>query len=232
MRLIGAIEQPYQWGQSIVCPQCCVLLQSGPQAGAVEPQPAVVQVYVERPSRKRSISGLGIAALVVGCLALMVAITALVATRMGRPVVMAPRTEPDESSPPPAKKSIVPEAPASDVAPPQIRHLPAIDPSLKRDVNQEDEVRDCYGDPDLEGSNEDIKPKPAAITKRLVYDPEHLLIVMAPNDDAGKYYTGPVTAWAITAYLDSRDNTPLSREEAEKRLVMRVPKHNRSSTGQ
>lgn len=35
-RLIGAMEQPYQWGDAVVCPQCCQILQQ-----ASEPPPVI-----------------------------------------------------------------------------------------------------------------------------------------------------------------------------------------------
>lgn len=288
MRTIGAVEQPYQWGESIVCPQCCALLQSGQEPGQLETQHPVVQVYVDqRPSRHRKISGLGIASLVLGLLgiaffwflplslglatigivlgmvgmivaandkyvgrgmpllgmcaslvpfllwiALLLGIS--VAIRGESSVVAVPPTRTEEGPPRVSGKSTAPEIQATDVSPPRVlgpRHLPAIDPALKLDVNQEDQVRDRYGDPDVEGSNENVKPRPAEIFKRLVYDPEHVRIVMAPNDDVGKYYTGPVTAWAITAYQDSRDDTPISREEAENRLARRVAKRTKPIIG-
>src|SRR5665213_885804 len=51
-RMIGALEQPYQWGASVVCPQCCTLLQTAAQAQ--EPQPAQIQqIYYSPPPRRR-----------------------------------------------------------------------------------------------------------------------------------------------------------------------------------
>jgi DNA-directed RNA polymerase subunit RPC12/RpoP len=36
-RTIGALEQPYKWGDNIVCPQCCALLQQSMSVATAEP---------------------------------------------------------------------------------------------------------------------------------------------------------------------------------------------------
>jgi hypothetical protein len=104
-----------------------------------------------------------------------------------------------------------------------VRHLPTTQPAPKRDVNQEDDLRAAYGDPDREVTNADAKPRPDEIWKRLTYDAEHVRIIMGPNDDVGRYYIGLVTCWVIVGYQDSETNKGLTEAAVEERLRNRAP---------
>ncbi|MBB5610392.1 MULTISPECIES: hypothetical protein [unclassified Janthinobacterium] len=98
-------------------------------------------------------------------------------------------------------------------------------PALAADglpILQPDEVIAKYGKPDSVRSSEYEKPRPPLVTKMLEYKKEHVRVTLLAGGKVGN--PPPYKSWHLIGYQDPRDNSVITKEEAEKRLLGRLKK--------
>ena len=199
-RVIGALEQPYQWGEAIVCPQCCQLLQSAQAA---------------QPPRSRSYSAPRAAKKSSGCL--LPAIGSLViflgcAGILGRSCSDAI----DKASPSGVLSQHGRKLPPEPLLPHR-----SDEPAKAEGLNEMPIILSLYGNPDVSDTTENDDPRPMIVTRKFVYNAENVRVTFAPNQRGAIGSAAPITAWLVFGYQDNASDRPLTSAEVDARMVHR-----------
>jgi hypothetical protein len=77
-----------------------------------------------------------------------------------------------------------------------------------------------FGPPDSDDSTQYDKPRPPLVTRWIEYEPEHVRIVFVPISRVGE--PPPYVGWKVFGFVDTRAESTLTRDEAERRLQGRI----------
>jgi hypothetical protein len=77
-----------------------------------------------------------------------------------------------------------------------------------------------FGPPDSDDSTQYDKPRPPMVTRWIEYEPEHVRIVFVPIARVGE--PPPYVGWKVFAFIDTKAERTLTRDEAERRLQGRI----------
>lgn len=77
-----------------------------------------------------------------------------------------------------------------------------------------------FGPPDSDDSTQYDKPRPPLVTRWIEYEPEHVRIVFVPIAKVGE--PPPYVGWKVFAFIDTKAERTLTRDEAERRLQGRI----------